>query len=72
VGADFNPTQFAETVKKAHIDSVTVFARCHHGFLYYHSNQHKELVHPTLKKRKLEGRVKNREPNGRVEIEKSA
>lgn len=35
VGRDFNPDEFARTFKEAHVDSVTVFAMCHHGHLYY-------------------------------------
>eukprot|EP00026_Physarum_polycephalum_P001900 Phypoly_transcript_01903.p1 GENE.Phypoly_transcript_01903~~Phypoly_transcript_01903.p1 ORF type:complete len:926 (+),score=182.85 Phypoly_transcript_01903:61-2778(+) len=48
LASDFNPAQFAETFKAAHVDCVTVTARCHHGFLYYHSQQHSSLVHPNL------------------------
>ena len=48
VGSDFDPTAFAQTVKEAAISSVTVFARCHHGWLYYPSNQYPELIHPNL------------------------
>jgi len=35
VGADFNPREFARVMKRAHVNSVTVFAKCHHGHLYY-------------------------------------
>jgi Hypothetical glycosyl hydrolase 6/Beta-galactosidase trimerisation domain len=35
VGNDFDKTQFAETVKAAHIDVMTVFSRCHHGYSYH-------------------------------------
>jgi hypothetical protein len=35
VGIDFDKTQFAETVKAAHIDAMTVFSRCHHGYSYH-------------------------------------
>ena len=30
VGAKFDPDEFAETLKWAHVNSVTCFARCHH------------------------------------------
>ncbi len=46
VGKDFDPERFAATFKKAHVDSVTVFAMCHHGHLYYdteHSARHPSL-----------------------------
>lgn len=35
VGADFNGKEFARTLKNAHADSVTVFAKCNLGFAYY-------------------------------------
>ena len=35
VGRDFDARQFARAMKDAHVDSVTVFAKCHHGHLYY-------------------------------------
>ncbi|HTK11670.1 MAG TPA: alpha-amylase family protein [Ktedonobacteraceae bacterium] len=35
IGAAFNPQVFAETVKSGRVDSMTVFAKCHHGFSYY-------------------------------------
>lgn len=35
VGAEFDPEQFARTLAAAHADSVTVFAKCHHGHLYH-------------------------------------
>lgn len=48
VGADFDADLFAETLKNAHVNSVTCFAMCHHGRLYYDSKLHPELVHPHL------------------------
>ena len=35
VGAAFDPDHFAATLAAAHVDSVTCFARCHHGWIYY-------------------------------------
>jgi hypothetical protein len=46
VGRDFNSGQFAQTFKKAHVDSVTVFAKCHHGHLYYNTDH--PARHPSL------------------------
>ncbi len=48
VGADFDPNEFADTLAQASVDSVTVFARCHHGHLYYPSKAHPERIHPQL------------------------
>lgn len=35
VGQDFDPKQFVEAFQRAHVNSVTLFARCHHGWNYY-------------------------------------
>ncbi|MDB5327595.1 MAG: hypothetical protein JWM57_3164 [Phycisphaerales bacterium] len=35
VGVDFNAKRFAETLAAAHVNSITLFAKCHHGHLYY-------------------------------------
>lgn len=35
IGADFDPAEFAATVQAAHIDSMTLFSRCHHGYSYH-------------------------------------
>ncbi|HEV7298988.1 MAG TPA: alpha-amylase family protein [Tepidisphaeraceae bacterium] len=48
VGADFDARQFARTMKAAHVNSVTVFAKCHHGHLYYNTKRPER--HPGLKK----------------------
>ena len=31
----FDPDEFADTLAGAHVDSVVVFAKCHHGYSYY-------------------------------------
>lgn len=53
VGIDFDAEEFADTLKKAHVDSITCFARCHHGWLYYDSKAMPERIHPNLKRRNL-------------------
>ena len=35
IGADFDGGEFAGRLREAHVDSVCVFARCHHGYCYY-------------------------------------
>ncbi len=35
VGADFDADRYADTLKDAHVNSVTCFARGHHGMCYY-------------------------------------
>ncbi|PTX96137.1 beta-galactosidase [Spartobacteria bacterium LR76] len=46
VGADFDAADFARTMKRAHVNSVTIFAKCHHGYTYYPSQVGR--IHPTL------------------------
>ncbi len=47
VGAAFDAQQFAETVKAGHIDAMTIFAKCHHGYSYYPTRV--GVAHPHLK-----------------------
>jgi hypothetical protein len=47
VGRDFNAREFARTMKRAGVTSVTVFAKCHHGHLYYATKRPER--HPGLK-----------------------
>jgi len=37
VGVDFDPEEFVRTLQAAHVNSITVFAKCHHGYSYYPS-----------------------------------
>ncbi len=53
VGKEFNAQEFVDTLKKASVNSITCFARCHHGMLYYDSKLFPELVHPNLKNKNL-------------------
>ena len=46
VGAAFDADAFAETMRRAHVNSVTVFAKCHHGHLYYETFRPER--HPSL------------------------
>ena len=51
IGADFDPEEFAAALKRAHVNSVTIFAKCHHGFTYYPSKVcavHPHLTRPDL------------------------
>ncbi len=53
VASRFDAGEFARTFREASVSSVTVFARCHHGWLYYDSKKFPELVHPGLANRNL-------------------
>ncbi|MBQ7353056.1 MAG: beta-galactosidase trimerization domain-containing protein [Clostridia bacterium] len=47
IGAKFNKEEFAKTLKNAHVDLITVFAKCHHGLCYYPTKV--GTMHPNLK-----------------------
>ena len=46
VGADFDKRQFQDALKQGHVDSITVFSKCHHGWSYHPTSANK--MHPTL------------------------
>lgn len=46
IGAKFDAAAFARTMAAANVDSVTVFAKCHHGYLYYDTKRPER--HPQL------------------------
>lgn len=48
VGEDFNADEFIRTLQLGHVNSVTVFAKCHHGYSYYPTQI--GTVHPSLKR----------------------
>ena len=48
VGSEFEPEEFAQQFVEARVDSVTVFAKCHHGHLYYNTDRPER--HPGLAK----------------------
>jgi hypothetical protein len=37
VGDKFNAGQFQEMLKRGHVDSITVFSKCHHGMSYHNT-----------------------------------
>ncbi len=53
IAADFDPEQFAATLADAHVNSVTLFAKCHHGWCYYPTKVGQ--VHPHLQRPDLLG-----------------
>ena len=44
VGEDFDSEEFVKTLKEAYVNSITIFAKCHHGMSYYPTKVGK--VHP--------------------------
>ncbi len=53
IGADFDPEEFAATLERARVDSITCFARCHHGWVYYDTKAFPERVHPHAARKDL-------------------
>ena len=47
IGEKFNKKQYQEGLKRGHVDSITTFAMCHHGW-HYHETKIGEM-HPHLK-----------------------
>jgi hypothetical protein len=50
IGIEFDPEEFASTLKKAYVNSVTCFGRCHHGYIYHETDLFPERVHPLTKR----------------------
>lgn len=46
IGRSFDAKKFAKTIKNANIESVLVFAKCHHGYTYYPTKV--GTIHPNL------------------------
>jgi len=46
IGSRFDPDRFGRTLAEADVDSVTIFAKCHHGWSYHPSRVGKQ--HPNL------------------------
>ncbi|MFO7611823.1 MAG: beta-galactosidase trimerization domain-containing protein [Clostridia bacterium] len=53
VGSGFDAVAFADILEKANVDSITCFARCHHGMIYHDSKLFPERNHPGLAGRNL-------------------
>jgi hypothetical protein len=53
IGDQFDPQEFVATLKRAAVNSITSFARCHHGMIYYDTKAHPERKHPHLKRNLL-------------------
>jgi hypothetical protein len=47
VGEEFRADEYAQTLKNAAVNSITVFAKCHHGMSYYPTKV--GIQHPHLK-----------------------
>ena len=47
IGEKFSKEQFQQALKAGHVDSITVFSKCHHGWAYHPSSANE--IHPHLK-----------------------
>ena len=57
IGSRFDADEFADVVKDAHINSITCFGRCHHGWIYYQTKRFPERRHPHLTCNLLEDQI---------------
>lgn len=46
VGARYNEEDFVSVLKNAHVNSINLFAKCHHGYYYYPTQV--GMMHPEL------------------------
>ncbi len=46
IGSNFSKEQFQEALKLGHVNSITVFSKCHHGWAYHPSEANE--IHPGL------------------------
>ena len=49
VGKDWDKSHFQEMLHRGHVSSITVFAKCHHGWCYYPTKVPLSQRHPQLK-----------------------
>ena len=46
IGENFDSREFIKTLKDAHVNSINLFAKCHHGMYYYPTKI--GTMHPNL------------------------
>ncbi|MHA6530502.1 beta-galactosidase trimerization domain-containing protein [Paenibacillus sp. BAC0078] len=46
IGSEFSKSQFQSMLRTGHVDSITVFSKCHHGWAYHPSDANE--MHPHL------------------------
>ena len=55
VGKDFDPAQWQAALRAGHLNSITVFAKCHHSWSYYPTQVGQP--HPNLKRNLLQEQI---------------
>ncbi len=49
IGKDWDKKHFQDMLKLGHVNSINVFAKCHHGWCYYPTKVQDSEMHPNLK-----------------------
>ncbi len=57
IGSAFDPEEFAATLDRARVNSITCFARCHHGWIYFDTEAFPERRHPYLTRNLLADQI---------------
>lgn len=57
IGSRFDPEEFAATLERARVDSINLFARCHHGWIYFDTKAFPERRHPHLTRNLLKEQI---------------
>lgn len=47
IGENFSKEQFQQALRQGHVDSITLFSKCHHGWSYHPTKEN--IMHPHLK-----------------------
>ena len=55
IGSQFDPEEYADTLAKARVNSVTTFSKCHHGLIYHDTRF--EARHPFLERNLLKEQI---------------
>ena len=57
IGDKFDPEEYAAVLAAAHVDSVTCFGRCIHGWIYHDTKKFAEFIHPHLNRNLLKEQI---------------
>ena len=57
IGSAFDANEFADTLERARVNSITCFARCHHGWMYFDTQAFPERRHPHLTRNLLKEQI---------------
>ncbi|GAB1481371.1 hypothetical protein MASR2M78_01860 [Treponema sp.] len=62
IGSDFSKKEFGQTLKDAGVQSINIFAKCHHGLFYYPTKL--GPIHPEMKEALLPAQIEACRENG--------